>query len=38
MVLCLAVYLIVGVLLDFHYKTFNGDATSRLANGFYMLY
>ena len=36
--LCLAAYITVGVLLDFHYKTFNGDATSRLANGFYVLY
>jgi hypothetical protein len=33
-----ALYVVVGVLLDFHYKTFNGDAVSRLANGFYVLY
>jgi hypothetical protein len=33
-----AVYLVVAVLLDFKYKTFNGDATSRMANGFYILY
>jgi hypothetical protein len=36
--LCLALYLVIGALLDFHYLTFNGDATSRLANGFYVLY
>jgi hypothetical protein len=36
--LCLAIYLVVAVLLDFRYDTFNGDATSRLANGFYVLY
>jgi len=31
-------YLIVGALLDFKYVTFNGDAASRMANGFYVLY
>jgi len=36
--IALSGYLAVGVLLDFHYNTFNGDATSRLANGFYVLY
>ncbi len=36
--LSLALYLVVGVLLDFRYLTFNGDAASRLANGFYVLY
>ncbi len=36
--MCCSLYLFVGVLLDFHFKTFNGDATSRLANGFYLLY
>jgi hypothetical protein len=32
------VYLIVAVLLDFYYLSFNGDAVSRMANGFYVLY
>jgi hypothetical protein len=36
--LSFGVYLAVAVLLDFHYLTFNGDAASRLANGFYVLY
>jgi hypothetical protein len=36
--LCFGLYIAVGVLLDFHYLTFNGDATSRMANGFYVLY
>ena len=36
--LSLALYITVGVLLDFSYVTFNGDVTSRLANGFYVLY
>jgi hypothetical protein len=36
--LALAAYLIVAILLDFHYDTFNGDAVSRMANGFYVLY
>ena len=36
--LCFGLYLAVGVILDFHYLTFNGDATSRMANGFYVLY
>jgi hypothetical protein len=31
-------YVVVAVLLDFKYKSFNGDATSRMANGFYILY
>jgi len=34
----LTLYLVVGVLLDFKYVTFNGDAASRMANGFYVLY
>jgi hypothetical protein len=34
----LAVYLIVAILLDFKYRSFNGDAVSRMANGFYILY
>src|SRR5450631_3240482 len=38
MLLTLAVYLVLGVLLDFHYQTFALDAVSRLANGFYLLY
>ncbi len=33
-----ALYIAVGVLLDFHYETFNGDAVSRMANAFYVLY
>ena len=37
-VLTFALYLVVGVLLDFHYLSFNGDAFSRMANGFYVLY
>lgn len=36
--LSLSVYLIVAVLLDFRYMTFDGDAVSRMANGFYVLY
>jgi hypothetical protein len=36
--LALAAYLVVAILLDFHYDTFNGDAVSRMANGFYVLY
>ena len=31
-------YLTVAVLLDMKYRTFNGDAVSRMANGFYILY
>ena len=31
-------YITVGILLDFHYQTFNGDAVSRMANAFYVLY
>ncbi len=38
MLLALALYLIAGALLDFRYHSFNGDAVSRLANGFYVLY
>ena len=34
----LALYLVIGALLDFRYKTFALDAVSRLANGFYVLY
>ena len=36
--LALALYLVIGVLLDFHFKTFQDDAFSREANGFYVLY
>jgi len=36
--LSLGLYLVVGVLLDFHFRTFNWDANSRNANAFYMLY
>ncbi len=32
------IYLIVALLLDFKYRTFAGDAFSRMANGFYILY
>ena len=31
-------YLVVAVLLDFVYRTLPGDAVSRMANGFYVLY
>jgi hypothetical protein len=31
-------YVVVGVLLDFVFLSFLGDATSRLADGFYVLY
>ena len=31
-------YLVVGILLDFKYLSFNGDAMARMANGFYILY
>jgi hypothetical protein len=34
----LGAYLVVAVLLDFHYLTFDGDAASRMANAFYVLY
>jgi hypothetical protein len=33
-----ALYVSVGVLLDFHYEAFNGDAVARMANAFYVLY
>jgi hypothetical protein len=33
-----AIYVTVAVLLDFKYHSFNGDATSRMANGFYIVY
>jgi len=36
--LTLAAYLVVAWLLDFKYTTFSGDAFSRMANGFYVLY
>jgi hypothetical protein len=32
------IFLVVAVLLDFKYRTFSGDAFSRMANGFYVLY
>ncbi|MDP9073845.1 MAG: hypothetical protein M3N98_06635 [Actinomycetota bacterium] len=38
MILCFALYLAVAIVLDFRYLTFNGDAASRMANGFYVLY
>ena len=34
----LGLYLTVAVLLDFKYHAFTGDAFSRMANGFYILY
>ena len=36
--LCLATYLTVAVLLDFVFLVLPGDAVSRMANGFYVLY
>lgn len=36
--LCLALYLSVALILDFKTLSFNGDAVSRMANGFYVLY
>ncbi len=36
--IALGMYLIVAVLLDFKYHTFNGDAFSRMGNAFYILY
>jgi hypothetical protein len=36
--LAFALYLIVALLLAFKYRTFSGDAFSRMANGFYILY
>ncbi len=32
------IYLIIAVLLDFKYKVYPGDAFSRMANGFYIIY
>jgi hypothetical protein len=37
-ILAFGVYLTVAVLLDLKYRTFDGDAFSRMANGFYILY
>lgn len=36
--IALACYIVVSVLLDLKYKTFLGDAFSRMANGSYILY
>jgi len=36
--LACGIYLVVGILLDFKYESFNGDAMARMANGFYVLY
>ncbi len=36
--LAVGIYLVVAFLLDFKYRTFAGDAFSRMANGFYVLY
>ena len=33
-----AVYLVGGILLDFVYRSMPGDAVSRMANGYYVLY
>ncbi len=35
--LCFFLYLAIGILLDFHYRVFDLDATSRMANAFYVL-
>ncbi len=32
------IYLVVAILLDFKYKVYPGDAFSRMANGFYVIY
>ena len=37
-IVSLAIYIVVGALLDFRYTSFAGDAVSRMANGFYVLY
>jgi hypothetical protein len=37
-VVAIALYLVISVLLDFKYKSFPGDAVSRMGNGFYILY
>jgi hypothetical protein len=34
----LAVYLVAGALLAFHYESFHGDAQNRVANAFYVLF
>jgi hypothetical protein len=34
----LACYIVVSVFLDLKYKTFEGDAVSRMANGYYVFY
>src|SRR5271156_1769833 len=36
--IALGCYLVVSVLLDLKYKSFEGDAVSRMANGYYILY
>jgi hypothetical protein len=36
--LTLGIYLVIAILLDFKYHSFLGDAFSRMANGFYILY
>jgi hypothetical protein len=40
LVFCLSagLYLVCGAILAFHYHSFFGDAVSRMANGFYVLY
>jgi hypothetical protein len=37
-ILAFGLYLTIAVLLDLKYRTFDGDAFSRMANGFYVLY
>ncbi len=37
-VVALILYVVAGALLDFKYQSFSGDAFSRMANGFYVLY
>jgi hypothetical protein len=37
-ILALGIYVTIAVLLDLKYRTFDGDAFSRMANGFYIIY
>lgn len=37
-ILVFVLYAIIAVLLDLKYRTFDGDAFSRMANGFYIIY
>jgi len=38
LLVALTIYLVVAWLLAFHYESFNGDAQSRLANAYYVLF